>query len=93
MSEADFAPVTPELAVNLERAERGQVPARIVPKNLDDIQFFDTLSGQPRVWYFRGADGAIELYSQPGHHPAFGDELRPVTKEIVSLARVSARTA
>jgi hypothetical protein len=80
-------PVTAELAVNLARAERGQTPSRLVVNKLDDIQFFDTLSGQPRIWYFKNAAGEVELYSQAGHHPAYGDQLRPITREVVSALR------
>jgi hypothetical protein len=80
-------PVTPELAVNLARAERGQTPARIVVSKFDDIEFFDALTGKPKVWYFRDSNGDIELYSQSGHHPAYGDELRPITRDLVSLVR------
>ena len=79
----ELRPATPEIVINLERAQRGLVPKRIAVASVADIEFFDTLTGQPRVWYFRDLDGRIELYSSAGRHPAFGDELKPVTKEVV----------
>jgi hypothetical protein len=52
----------------------------------DDIQFFDSLSGRAKIWYFQSTSGEFELYSQPGHHPAYGDELKPVTRAAVRHA-------
>jgi hypothetical protein len=40
-------------------------------------------SGEPIVWYFQGKDGSIQLFDLTGFHPETGEELLPITKEIV----------
>ena len=46
---------------------------------------FDPRSGEAILWYYKGADGDIELLNLMGFHPSTGDELVPVTKELYEL--------
>lgn len=48
-----------------------------------DLVFFDPLTREPRVWYYESADGQYELFDAPGGHPRYGEDLRPITAEIV----------
>jgi signal transduction histidine kinase len=73
-------PVTPELIYRLEEYRKGRRPQRIAS---DNPTFFDPRSSEPSVWYFREKDGTIELYDLMGFHPETGEELQPVTREIV----------
>jgi hypothetical protein len=46
--------------------------------------FFDAMTGQVRVWYWRNAAGDYEFYDNQGFHPVTGDALLPITKEEIS---------
>ena len=46
--------------------------------------FFDRATGEPIVWYLKTAAGELELFDLMGFHPATGEELLPVTKEVVN---------
>jgi len=45
--------------------------------------FFDITTGDPTVWYYENNDGSIELFNQPGFHPLYAQELKPITPDIV----------
>ena len=45
--------------------------------------FFEPRTGAPAVWYAAGANGQIELFDLMGFHPETGEELLPVSREIV----------
>ncbi len=77
-------PVTPELIANVKRRELGLAPKLIVYEDPSEIVFFDTLTGEPKVWYLRNDSGQIELFSSGGFHPAYSAGLKPVTKEVVA---------
>src|SRR5262249_39908122 len=47
--------------------------------------FFDPGTGRPVVWFYKNKNGEIELFNLMGFHPETGDELEPVSKEIVEL--------
>src|SRR5262249_38062520 len=49
----------------------------------DEPTFFDLKTGEPAVWYARSKAGKIELFDLMGYHPETGEELQPVTREIV----------
>ena len=66
-------------------------PSPQVPKRtnydyvrIDDIVFFDPLTAEPKVWYYKGMNGRIELFDGPGYHPQYKVELEPITPEIVA---------
>ncbi len=48
-----------------------------------DPTFFDPRSGEPVVWYSKDKNGAVEIFDLMGYHPETGEELQPVTRDIV----------
>lgn len=79
--------ITPEIAVKLSRFEHAIVPQRI-PADIDvEPDMFDRALGTPLVWYFRSADGVIELFDNEGFHPDTSVALLPVTSEVVEIWR------
>lgn len=74
-------PLTAELIERLREYEKGNRPKRIA---VDDPVFFDPRTGEPIVWYWKGDGGRIEIFDLMGFHPESGEELLPVTKEIVT---------
>jgi tetratricopeptide (TPR) repeat protein len=55
------------------------------PQLVVDAQpnFFAPASGEPIVWYERTKAGRIELFDLMGFQPQTGDELKPVSRQIV----------
>jgi hypothetical protein len=45
--------------------------------------FFDPVERKPRVYFYKSPSRGIEFYNAKGIHPQFGEELKPVTKEII----------
>jgi hypothetical protein len=45
--------------------------------------FFDPTTGEPVVWYSKNDHGQIELFDLMGFHPQTGEELIPITRDIV----------
>ena len=80
----ELKPVTPQLLANLKKRELGLLPKPLVYKSPSEVAFFDSLTGEPKVWYHRNPAGQIELFSPGGFHPGYGEELKPVTREMVS---------
>jgi hypothetical protein len=74
-------PVTPEMYERLQKYASGKRPTLITDPN---PTFFDPRSGEPIVWYYNGKDQTIEIYDLMGFQPDTGEELLPVTKDIVS---------
>jgi TPR repeat protein len=71
-----------ELLERLRAYEKGNRAKRI---QVNDPTFFDLGTGEPIVWYYKSKGGLIELFDLMGFHPESGDELIPITKEIVEL--------
>ena len=80
-------PVTAQICHIRQLQQRGIRPHQITgdPRRLN---FFDPITGQPRVWYYKHADGQIDLFDGEGTHPTFGEPLVPVTTKIVEEAQV-----
>ncbi|NUO09435.1 MAG: hypothetical protein HUU08_12280 [Candidatus Brocadia sp.] len=74
---------TPEMIVNLERKKRGMQPRRMAYNSIDEIEFFDSLTGENKVWYYIDESGNYELYDSSGIHPVSRKQLKPVTEELV----------
>jgi hypothetical protein len=74
-------PFSAEMLERLREYEKGNRPKKIETAN---PTFFDLRSGEPVIWYAKSKSGAIELYSLMGFHPDTGEELLPITKEIVA---------
>lgn len=79
---------TPEIAERLQAYSNGKRPERILE---GDPVFFDLRTGEPIVWFWRDKDGLIEIFNLMGFHPETGEELLPVTPEIVKLYKAQAQ--
>jgi hypothetical protein len=75
-------PVTPEIVERLHAYEKGRRPKRV---DSAEPTFFDLRTGQPIVWYYKKKDDAIEIFDLMGFYPDTGEELLPVSKEVVEL--------
>jgi hypothetical protein len=71
--------VTTGLIERLKEYAEGKRPGRF--KNRPP-EFFDPRTSEPIVWYVDHG-GAIEIFDLLGYHPETGEELLPVTPEIV----------
>ena len=74
-------PVTPEMVERLRDYQAGKRPQRVT---VESPLFFDDRSGEPIVWYYRAKNNEIQLFDLMGFHPDTGDELIPISKEVVS---------
>lgn len=81
--------VTPQVCQNYLRQQGGYRP-QLLAENLNEIEFFDSVTGAPKVWYSKSSDGEIQLFDKPGFDPASGEPLTIVTREIISELRVAA---
>lgn len=94
ITQRDKLQVTPQICRVVELQRRG-----IRPKELSgdprSMKFFDEVSGQARVWYYRSPDGRIDLFDAEGMHPVVGEPLVPINKDVVqeSQARAAAMQA
>lgn len=75
-------PVTPEVAERIDAYQHGKRPAKVV---VDEPTFFDLRTGYPIIWFKKMAQNRIEIFDLMGFHPETGDELQPVTREVVEL--------
>jgi hypothetical protein len=60
---------------------------RVPPKRIQNPEttvFFDPITGQPKVWYWRGDQGDWEFYDNKGFHPRNGDQLQIVSRDVLS---------
>ena len=71
--------VTTGLIERLKEYAEGKRPSRIKAR---PPEFFDPRTSEPIVWYVDHG-GAIEIFDLLGFHPETGEELLPVTPEIV----------
>jgi hypothetical protein len=76
-------PITPEMLERLKQYEFGKRPQRIVTTSDADPVFFDPRSGEPMVWYSTANDHTIALFDLMGFNPDTGDELVPITHDVV----------
>ena len=82
-------PVTPAIAGALEELRR---KGGLRPADPTRLIFFDPMTGEARVWFYRYPEGDVEFYEHQGHHPITGVVLEPVTQQVVLEWR-SSRTA
>jgi TPR repeat protein len=73
--------LTPEVVERLREYEKGNRPKRI---EAAEPTFFDLRTGEPVVWYYKDKNGDIQLFDLMGFHPESGEELLPITKEVVT---------
>jgi hypothetical protein len=82
MTQSQLVPMNSRLADLEFRKERGLAPKQMTGP-VADITFFDSLTGQPRVWVHKSDDGCFDMFDNPGADPQSGEALSPVTKEFV----------
>lgn len=63
-----------KIPINQERLTLRKLKATATTKYFEN--------GTPIVWYSKN-EGKIELYNQPGMHPATGKTLKPITRYII----------
>ena len=81
----ELTPVTKEV-VDLWNAQKElaarKTPDRIYPD--PGYQFFDLVTGEPRVWYLRAASGEFEFYDRSGFSPATGERFSLVNTDVIA---------
>ncbi|BBO18845.1 conserved hypothetical protein [Candidatus Brocadia pituitae] len=75
---------TPELIANLEKTKRGMQSKRLAYDSINEIEFFDPITGENKVWYFIDRSGNYELFDSAGVHPVYGEVLIPITRQVIS---------
>jgi hypothetical protein len=73
--------LTDQLIERLREYEKGRRPTKNIS---NDPTFFDLATGEPIVWYLKTTASQIELFDLMGFHPTTGEELLPITKEVVN---------
>jgi hypothetical protein len=73
-------PLTPQMAEKIKLYQAGYRAKQIAS---NDPTFFDPTTGEPVVWYSKNDRGQIELFDLMGYHPQTGEELIPVTRDVV----------
>ncbi len=58
---------------------------------IDSLDFFEPLTGEPKVWYYAAEDGRIQFFDSDGYHPQYREPLKPITPEVVTQARTQAK--
>ena len=82
-------PATSQICRIIELQKRGIRPSQI-DEDPRSVKYFNEVTGQPRVWYYKAADGRIVLFNAEGIHPVVGDPLLPITKVIIVEAQAQA---
>lgn len=76
--------------VNAEviKAYKDQTQRKISPpQRIDNIEgyiLFDSATGRPRVWFWRGPNGEYEFFDNPGFNPTTGEALKQFTSEEIA---------
>jgi hypothetical protein len=73
-------PVTAEMLERLQQYEQGKRPTLITDL---EPNFFEARTGEPVVWYYQSPVDGIQLFDLMGFHPQTGEELVPITKQVV----------
>lgn len=80
----ELLPITAEvIRVYKEQTQRRASPPQRI-QNIDEFQLFDTATGHPRAWFWRGPNGKYEFFDNQGFHPDTGDALKPFTSQEIS---------
>jgi len=77
-----YKPITKEVArdVLLSKRRGGNIQDPSLPEG----RYFDPATGEALRWYAKSPDGAIDMFTLPGFHPAYGAKLEPVTAAVVA---------
>jgi hypothetical protein len=76
-------PCTTQEIIDLRR-EKVSVPESqsISVTDARNYPFFDSVTGQPKVWYSKRTDGSYALFDRPGSDPATGESLKPIDEVV-----------
>lgn len=72
-----------------EAEQRPVAPPKLITSNPGDVQYFDPATGDPAVWYSKGAGGQIRLFDRKGFDPATGVALKPITQGVAEMVRTA----
>lgn len=61
-----------------------QAPRQIEVPSVETFEWFDAVTGKPRVWFAVDADGSYKFFDHTGMNPQNGRSLQPITPEIVT---------
>lgn len=75
-------PLTRKMAEVIAQYRSGRRASHI---SSNDPTFFDPITGEPVVWYSKNDRGQIELFDLMGFHPQTGEELIPITRDVVQV--------
>ena len=73
-----YQPVTADNVRQLELLKQG----KFNPIDPRTATFFNPITGDPQLWYYRYSDGRLEFYDKPGFHPQTGTGLEVVTRDV-----------
>jgi hypothetical protein len=74
--------ISDEWTLDQQQEAQRTPPKRIA--NPETAVFFDPVTGQPKVWYWRSDAGEWEFYDNKGFHPRNGDELQVVNRDTLN---------
>lgn len=82
-----------ESVVPSEATAPARVPTQVEYR--ENLAFFNPVSGDAAIWFYRRSDGGYDLFDAPGYHPTYGKEapLQSVNPVIVGDIEASFRTA
>jgi len=76
-------PVSPEIIEKYKKKQLGLIPNEIQIPSPESYEYFDKITGEPKVWYYLNNNGDYEFFDGPGFHPVYKEELKPITKEVI----------
>jgi hypothetical protein len=79
----ELKPVTPDIMMKYQKRAMGMQPKKIEIVKINNTEFFDPITGDPKVWYYLDSNENYEFFNGPGFHPVYKVELQPVTTEII----------
>jgi hypothetical protein len=78
---------TADAEVLAEKDNRLHTATQVSIGNPMNFEFFDSLTGRPKVWYSVDVGGGYRFYDSPGVDPVTGQSLLPVDSKVVADLR------
>jgi hypothetical protein len=84
LGESDALSFRVNVTVCVPRANVLEKWSQRPPSSVDPRKavWFDTMSGEARLWYWKDKSGAYEFFDNKGFHPKTGGRLQPVSEKI-----------
>lgn len=79
----ELKPVTSDMMVKFQKKTLGMQPKKINVEENKNIEFFDQITGEAKIWYFLDNNGSYEFFNGPGFHALYNVELKPVNFEVI----------